>query len=560
MQVMTRLTLRTKLNLSLGALIILLIGASFGLEQWGKATARSALERTAAADAALTDVLSIKLNMIIMSDAMRGYMLNPNADSEMSRKLAADEALVEEVGHLKTRFGSEPALIRAIEAIGEYDEMFLNPVEQKLMALIKTDPETARASYVKDYLPLRQKQEKLVEDLDQAIGALKERIQREASASSSRQQTIGFMLYAVMLIVGGLLGHVLGRSFSGPIRQMTGVMSRLAGGDMNASIPGAERGDEIGDMARAVVVFKENMIRNAEMEQAQRAEAAAKERRQKALEAAIAEFERAAKDIVESVSNAAGEMRQSAASMSSTAEEASRQATAVAAASEQASANVQTVATAGEELSGSIAEIGRQVAQSTSIAGKAVEEAQSTDAKVQSLANAAQKIGEVVQLITDIAGQTNLLALNATIEAARAGEAGKGFAVVASEVKSLANQTAKATEDIAAQISAIQGATKESVEAIKSIGRTISEISEIATTIASAVEEQGAATQEIARNVQQAAKGTQDVSTNIGSVTQAAGETGAAATQVLGASDELAKQAEMLRQQVNSFLEKVRAA
>jgi methyl-accepting chemotaxis protein len=560
MQVMTRLTLRSKLYLSLGALIVSLIGASLGLEQWGKATARSALERTQTADAALTDLLSIKLDMMIMSDAMRGYMLNPNADGEMGRKIAADKALAEEVHHLKTRFGDEPTLMRAIEAIGEYDEKVLNPAEQKLMALIKTDPEAARAGYVQEYIPLRHKQEQLVEDLDQAIVALKERIQRETKATSDRQQTIGLMLYALMLMVGGLLGHLLGRSFSGPIRQMTGTMSRLASGDMKASIPGAERADEIGDMARAVAVFKENMIRNAEMEQAQRAEAAAKERRQKALEAAIAEFERAAKDIVESVSNAAGEMRQSAASMSSTAEEASRQATAVAAASEQASSNVQTVATAGEELSSSIAEIGRQVAQSTSIAGKAVEEAQSTDAKVQSLANAAQKIGEVVQLITDIAGQTNLLALNATIEAARAGEAGKGFAVVASEVKSLANQTAKATEEIAAQIGAIQGATKESVDAIKSIGRTIGEISEIATTIASAVEEQGAATQEIARNVQQAAKGTQDVSTNIGSLTQAAGETGAAATQVLGASDELAKQAESLRQQVNSFLEKVRAA
>ena len=226
-------------------------------------------------------------------------------------------------------------------------------------------------------------------------------------------------------------------------------------------------------------------------------------------------------------------MHSSAEAMTSTAEEASRQSTAVAAASEQASTNVQTVAAASEELSASIVEISRQVAQSASIAGRAVDEAAATNKSVQGLAEAAQKIGDVVKLINDIAGQTNLLALNATIEAARAGEAGKGFAVVASEVKSLANQTAKATEDIASQVDAIQSATNTPSRRSRASAKTIGEINEIATTIASAVEEQGAATKEISRNVQQAAPGTNDVSSNIAGVTQAAGETGQSAGQVL---------------------------
>jgi methyl-accepting chemotaxis protein len=246
--------------------------------------------------------------------------------------------------------------------------------------------------------------------------------------------------------------------------------------------------------------------------------------------------------------------------MSATAEETERQSTAVAAASDQATANVQTVAAASEELSGSIAEIGRQVADSARIAGLAVEEANRTNGQVTALSEAAQKVGDVIRMINDIASQTNLLALNATIEAARAGEAGKGFAVVASEVKSLANQTARATEEIASQIEAIQAATTDTVEAIQRIGGTIGQISEISATIAAAVEQQGAATQEIARNVTEAATGTADVSSNIATVTRAAGETGAAASQVLSAAGELSQQGETLSAEVARFLQNIRAA
>ena len=271
-------------------------------------------------------------------------------------------------------------------------------------------------------------------------------------------------------------------------------------------------------------------------------------------------FEANVKGAVEAVASGATEMQTAAESMASTAEETSRQATAAASASEQASTNVETVSSAAEEMAASVNEIAQQVSKSSDMAKAAVEEAGRTNATVQSLAEGSQKIGEVVDLISDIASQTNLLALNATIEAARAGDAGKGFAVVASEVKSLANQTAKATDEIASQIGAIQSATNDAVTAIKGIGEKIAEMDEVSTQIASAVEEQGAATGEISRNSQEAATGTQEVSSNVAGVTQAASETGSAASQVLEAAGDISKQAELLRGEVDKFLVEVRAA
>jgi methyl-accepting chemotaxis protein len=363
------------------------------------------------------------------------------------------------------------------------------------------------------------------------------------------------------LILASLICWLLARGIATPIVQMTQAMERLAKGDTSIEIPARNRRDEVGQMATAVQVFKDNMIRTKELEdQAEEQKKRAEADKKAAMNKLADEFEASVKGVVQTVSSAATELQTTAQSMSATAEETSRQSTAVAAASEQASTNVQTVASAAEELSSSIAEIGRQVSESASIAAKAVEDAGRTNTQVQALAEAAQKIGDVVKLINDIAGQTNLLALNATIEAARAGEAGKGFAVVASEVKSLASQTAKATEEISAQIKEIQGATTVSVHAIQGITGTIGRINEIATTIASAVEEQGAATKEIARNVQQASAGTNEVSSNIAGVTKAATQTGAASSQVLGAAGELAKDAETLRGQVDSFIAKVRAA
>jgi methyl-accepting chemotaxis protein len=372
-------------------------------------------------------------------------------------------------------------------------------------------------------------------------------------------QLIGWVVVAMIGLVG-ILAWLIGRGVARPLTTMSGLMAELAKGDLEISVAGTERRDEVGTLARSLEVFKQNAIDAKRLDLEQKAEQEKKAQRQASIEGYIATFESGVRGSLDTLASAATEMRATSQSMSATAEETSAQATTVAAAAEQASANVQTVATATEELSSSVAEIGRQVTQSTKIAGEAVSEATRTNATVQGLSAAAQKIGDVVKLISDIASQTNLLALNATIEAARAGDAGKGFAVVASEVKSLANQTAKATEEIAAQVAAMQGATTEAVSAIQGIGGTIGAINEIATTIASAVEEQGAATQEIARNVQEAAQGTGQVSSNIVGVNQAAAETGAASSQVLASAEELGRQAETLRADVSTFLANIRAA
>jgi methyl-accepting chemotaxis protein len=363
------------------------------------------------------------------------------------------------------------------------------------------------------------------------------------------------------LLAGVVLAVLIGAAIANPVIAMTGAMDKLAEGNTEVDIPARDRKDEVGKMAAAVQVFKDNAIEKVRLEAEQDArEKRAEEEKRAAMNKMADDFENSVGGIVQTVSSAATELHSSSKTMAETADRTSSQSTAGAAAAEEASANVQTVASAAEELSASISEINRQVAESSSIASSAVKDAQVTDEKIQGLAAAANKIGEVVSLITDVAEQTNLLALNATIEAARAGDAGKGFAVVASEVKNLANQTAKATEEISTQISGIQTATQESVAAIQGIGKTIAKIDEIASEIAAAVDEQGAATQEIARNVEQASAGTAEVSSTIANVTQGANETGAAAEQINGASAELSQQSEMLNSEVNRFLETVRAA
>ncbi len=365
------------------------------------------------------------------------------------------------------------------------------------------------------------------------------------------------VIVAVVVLV---MAALIGRGISGPIGAMTEVMKRLAGGDKEVDIPSRGQKNEIGDMAGAVQVFKDNMIEADRLAEEKRKEQQVKEERQAAVERFTKEFESNVTKVLGNVSTASDGMKSTAQSMAAIAEETSRQATTVAAASEEASTNVQTVASAAEELSASIGEISRQVSQSSSVAQAAVEEAGKTREVVQGLVGSSEKIGEVIALIQDIADQTNLLALNATIEAARAGDAGKGFAVVASEVKNLANQTAKATGQISGQITDIQNASQEAAGAIEGIGKTIGEVNEIASAIAAAVEEQGAATSEIARNVEQAAAGTNEVSSNIVQVTEAAGEGGKAATEVLGAAGELSSQSETLRAEMDKFLAGIRTA
>lgn len=365
---------------------------------------------------------------------------------------------------------------------------------------------------------------------------------------------------AVAAAVVAFMALFAARAVALPIRQMTNAMGQLAKNDLTIEVPAVENKDEIGEMARTVQVFKDNMIKSEELTVAQKKEDELKEVRRARMEELVAAFEGDVGDAMQVVDSTVAQMHSSSTTMSSTADQTNERSAAVAAAAEEAATNVQTVATAAKELTSSIGEISRQMAASSARSQDAVGEVASATQQVQSLAEAAQSIGDVITLINDIANQTNLLALNATIEAARAGEAGKGFAVVASEVKNLATQTSKATEEIASQISGIQTATEGSVAAIGSINAVIEEINSIATSVASAVEKQGAATDEIARSVEQAASGTQDVTKNITDVSTAAGETGAAAEQVAAASEQMKAQADRLRQQVETFLADVQAA
>ncbi|PWC42806.1 HAMP domain-containing methyl-accepting chemotaxis protein [Azospirillum sp. TSO22-1] len=367
-------------------------------------------------------------------------------------------------------------------------------------------------------------------------------------------------MLALGLLIAGVAVLVTGRSIVRPLAAMTEAMKRLAGGDYATPIPAVGRRDEVGVMAQAVLVFKDGMVAAREAAERERAEQAERERRARAIEELTGRFDRDSGEVLGSVSAAAVQMQATAGQLSATAEQTTRQSTAVAAASEQTSANVQTVATATEELAASVLEISRQVAQSATIAGEAVAQAGRADESMRGLASASEEIAKVIDLIMQIAAQTRLLALNATIEAARAGDMGKGFAVVASEVKALADQTTRATDEIAAKVTSIQDEAQGAVSSIGAIMETIRRISDVSGTIAAAVEEQQAATQEIARNIQQAAQGTQEVSSNIVGVNRAATDTGSAAHQVLGAADTLSSQAGVLKSKVELFLSAVKAA
>ncbi len=367
----------------------------------------------------------------------------------------------------------------------------------------------------------------------------------------------------VLLVAGGLalLAYAMARRITRPLNRLESRMRTLADGTMEPEVPGTDRRDEIGRMAQAVRVFRENALRVQQLEQAQASQQArAAEERRATLAGLMRTFESGAGAVVQSVGDTASAMRDAARGLTDTAADTTRESGAAAEAGERSSANVQTVASAAEELSASVGEISRQVAESAAIAQQAVTEMGRTDGSVQELSASAQRIGEIVALINGIATQTNLLALNATIEAARAGEAGKGFAVVASEVKALASQTARATDDIRVQIEGMQTATGQTVEAVRGITGTIGRISEIAAAIASAVEQQGAATREIAGNVQQAAAGAQDISASIGRVSAMAGRTTHEAQRLLGSADALSAQSGELKTQVAGLLSAMRAA
>jgi methyl-accepting chemotaxis protein len=556
------LTLRHKL-IGFAAILIALIAAIGGMSYSAVSDLSSDLAQTTLTAQALRNHLEADM----MHDALRGDVLSalragPSADAATKEGIRSD--LGEHVENFQKRIAANGGLalsddIRAAlksvgPALGSYIEK-----AQQVVELALTDPAAAEAAFGGFTESFGVLEEKMAEVSDK-IESAAQKTGSEAEASASFSQMLQIVLALAATAVGTALSWALVRQITAPLGEMTEAMRRLAEGDKSTEIPARARKDEIGSMAAAVQVFKDSMIKAEQLAAEQEQARKAREERAEKLDQLTKDFDQTISGVIGLLASATTELQSTAESMSATAEETNRQSNTVASASEEASRNVQTVATAAEELSASITEISRQVNQSSDIAGRAVEQAECTNKQVEGLAEAAQKIGEVVKMITDIAEQTNLLALNATIEAARAGEAGKGFAVVASEVKNLATQTAKATGEIGQQISGIQSATGGAVEAIKAIVKTIGEISQISTSIASAVEQQGAATGEISNSVQEVASGTREVSSNIVNVSQAAGETGSAATQVKASSAQLARQSDDLKVAVEKFLAGVRAA
>jgi len=440
-------------------------------------------------------------------------------------------------------------------------QRFWSLLEQSFLpALAKGDNATAAKSYA-DITAAYTAHRAVIDDIVKQTNDDNAAAEAEAT---SRVQLFTVVLWSisafVFLIVGAGIAGVA-KGVIQPIIRMTGVMQRLAGGELHGDIPSLGRKDEVGAMANAVQIFKENALRVQAMEgERTLLTRKAEEDRRVAMRQVADGFEKAVGNIIRTVSSAASDIEAAAGDLTKTAETTQELSTTVAAASEQSSSNVQSAAAASEEMASSVTEIGRQVQQSQQIAHAAVEQSERTNVRISELSQSANRIGEVVRMITAVAEQTNLLALNATIEAARAGEAGRGFAVVASEVKALSAQTAKATEEIAAQVTQMQSATETSVSAIKEIGNTIAQISEISTAIAASVEEQGAATQEIARNVQEAAHGATQVTGSIAQVNRGAGDTGSAAERVHRLAVSLLAESNHLNNEVDNFLHTIRAA
>ncbi|HKU06477.1 MAG TPA: methyl-accepting chemotaxis protein [Bradyrhizobium sp.] len=481
--------------------------------------------------------------------------------------LTGDTKLVQTIGHAKTQLASLLKQMRDKTGEKKLHELIdgLSAIVNRFLAV--TDESVKTEALRTDIFVNRTV--KVVEEADALmeaqVGASQgnARTSREEAAAELASANRINMIMAVVVVIS-LIASVM-FSFFGVARPMTrlnGALGEMAGGNLDVVIPGADRGDEIGDLAKTVTVIRQNAEQKAhdEAEAKTRQDQIAAEQRRNDMIKLADRFESAVGEIVETVSSASTQLEASATTLTTTAERSQELTTMVASASEEASTNVQSVASATEELFSSVTEISRQVQESARMANEAVGQARRTNDRVSTLSKAAARIGDVVELINTIAAQTNLLALNATIEAARAGEAGRGFAVVASEVKALAEQTSKATGEIGQQITGIQGATEESVGAIQEISATIEKLSEISATIAAAIEEQGAATQEISRNVQQAAQGTQQVSANIIDVQRGASETGSASSQLLAAAQSLSGDSNRLKNEVDKFLNTVRAA
>jgi methyl-accepting chemotaxis protein len=563
---------RVKIMTKILAVIMLLAAVAAGTS-WLGIRAMSSMnddaETMASTAKRALEAARASTSLITLSSAEFQVALDPRPENRAIVHKLVDEQIKlfkERVEHFsKTRDEKTRAMMPAIkEAMAAYEkgmEKTLRLADETRDVQLSEQVERLRTSAMSSQVAavkLRAELRAAAEQLDNRVNEFAKQASEEYLATSNQLMIVA----AIGIILGVLAGYLIAQSgIVKPINLLKSVMEAFAHNNLTAEVPGTDRRDELGDIARTVEVFKKNGLEVERMRADQLVtEKRNTEQRKADMYKLADDFEGAVGEIIETVSSASTELEASASTLTSTAERAQELTTMVAAASEEASTNVQSVASATEELTSSVNEISRQVQESARMAAEAVDQARKTNDRVGELSKAAARIGDVVELINTIAGQTNLLALNATIEAARAGEAGRGFAVVASEVKALAEQTAKATGEIGQQISGIQAATQESVGAIKEISGTIERLSEISSTIAAAVEEQGAATQEISRNVQQAALGTQQVSSNITDVQRGASETGSASSQVLSAAQSLSGDSNRLKLEVGKFLHSVRAA
>jgi methyl-accepting chemotaxis protein len=556
-----RMSLRTRLLIAgIAAVAAIVVTAAVGL--FGMMRSNEGLEASiTATSAVLHQKQADMMHDALRADVLFSLVTGPYGSPEDQETIRADLAdhvtsFDESIGTLRG-LDLPPDLRKAVEDVLPALEAYITSAKEITEAGLK-DTVAGRERFP-EFM-------KAFSDLEERLEVLGESIETFGNSAGNNALATNDKLIVTLLAVSVVatimliaVNWITAGQISRPILGMVKAMQRLASGDRAIDVPGLGRGDEVGRMAEAVQVFKDNALEADRLSSAQAHEQQSREQRTRQMEALCRDFDRQVTQRLEAVISAVGEMEATAQSMSRVAEDTAAEANQVSQTSEAATGSVNAVAAATEELAASIAEIGQQMSRSREIAGQAANQAVATNTQIKQLAEAAQKIGAVVQLITDIASQTNLLALNATIEAARAGEAGKGFAVVASEVKNLATQTGKATDEISQQINGIQNETGHAVKAIESIAGTIDEINQITSGVAAAVEEQSAATKEIARSVEQAAGGNQDMSARITTVTNAANETGVAAGQLLGSSSALAKEARNLRQEIEGFLSTIRA-